>query len=161
MNAALDAWLTALGPDLGTGVVLLVAFVAGAAIGIERGISTSSVGIRTCTLVALACAGFACLILAKVPEIGWGNAFGAVATGVGFLGAGAIIKAGRNVTGLGDAATIWCVAILGLLIGAREFVAALVVAALVLAVNVVLRPVAAWIDAHRARRQPEDDVLDG
>ncbi len=161
MNAALDAWLTALGPDLGTGVVLLLAFVTGAAIGIERGVSTSSVGIRTCTLVALACAGFASLILAKVPDIGWGNAFGAVATGVGFLGAGAIIKAGRNVTGLGDAATIWCVAILGLLIGAREFVSALVVAVLVLAVNVVLRPVAAWIDAHRARRQPEDDVLDG
>lgn len=88
MNAALDAWLTALGPEVGTGVVLLLAFAVGAAIGIERGISTSSVGIRTCTLVALACAGFASLILAKVPEIGWGNAFGAVATGVGFLGAG-------------------------------------------------------------------------
>ena len=52
-------------------------------------------------------------------------------------------------------------AMLGLLIGAREFVAAMVVVALVLAVNVVLRPVATWIDQHRARRQPEDDVLDG
>jgi len=161
VNAALDAWLTGLGPEAGTATVLLLAFVVGAAIGIERGISTSSVGIRTCTLVALASAGFAVLILAKVPEASWGNAFGAVATGVGFLGAGAIIKAGRNVSGLGDAATIWCVAILGLLIGAREFVSAIVVAVLVLTVNVMLRPVASWIDSHRARRQPEDDVLDG
>jgi len=161
VNAALDAWLAALGPEADTAIVLLIAFVVGAAIGIERGISTSSVGIRTCTLVALAAAGLACLVLRRVPEAGWGHAFGAVATGVGFLGAGAIIKAGRNVSGLGDAATIWCVAILGLMIGAREFIAAAVVTALVLTVNVMLRPVAAWIDAHRARRKPEDDVLDG
>ena len=93
--------------------------------------------------------------------MGWGTAFGAVATGVGFLGAGAILKAGRSVTGLGDAATIWCVAMLGVLIGAREFTAAIVVTALVLTVNVLLRPVAGWIDRHRARRKPEDDVLNG
>ncbi len=161
MNAALDAWLNGLGAEAGTAIVLFTAFVVGVAIGIERGISTSAVGIRTCTLVALASAGFACMVVARVPDIAWGNAFGAVATGVGFLGAGAIIKAGRSVTGLGDAATIWCVAMLGLLIGAREFVAALVVTVLVLAVNVLLRPVAGWIDRHRARRKPEDDVLDG
>lgn len=161
MNAALDAWLTGLGPEIGTAIVLLTAFVVGAAIGIERGISTSAVGIRTCTLVALASAGFACMVVARLPDAAWGHAFGAVATGVGFLGAGAIIKAGRSVTGLGDAATIWCVAMLGVLIGVREFAAALVVTALVLAVNVLLRPVAGWIDRHRARRKPEDDVLDG
>lgn len=161
MNAAVDGWLTGLGPDLGTAIVLVAAFVVGVAIGIERGISTSAVGIRTCSLVALASAGFACMVVSRVPEVGWGNAFGAVATGVGFLGAGAIIKAGRSVTGLGDAATIWCVAMLGVLIGVREFTAAVVVTALVLTVNLVLRPVAGWIDRHRARRQPEDDVLDG
>ncbi len=161
MNATLDGWLTALGPDLGTALVLCTAFAVGVAIGIERGISTSAVGIRTCSLVALASAGFACMVVARVPDTGWGTAFGAVATGVGFLGAGAIIKAGRSVTGLGDAATIWCVAMLGVLIGAREFTAAIVVTALVLTVNVLLRPVAGWIDRHRARRKPEDDVLDG
>jgi putative Mg2+ transporter-C (MgtC) family protein len=161
VNAAVDAWLNGLGADLGTAFVLVAAFVVGVAIGIERGISTSAVGIRTCSLVALASAGFACMVVARVPDVGWGNAFGAVATGVGFLGAGAIIKAGRSVTGLGDAATIWCVAMLGVLIGVREFAAALVVTALVLAVNLLLRPVAGWIDRHRARRKPEDDVLDG
>jgi putative Mg2+ transporter-C (MgtC) family protein len=161
VNTALDAWLNGLGPEIATGIVLIAAFVVGAAIGIERGISTSAVGIRTCTLVALASAGFASMAVARLPDAAWGHAFGAVATGVGFLGAGAIIKAGRSVTGLGDAATIWCVAILGVLIGTREFAAALVVTALVLTVNVLLRPVAAWIDTHRARRKPEDDVLDG
>ncbi len=99
----------------------------------------------------------------KVPDPQWGVAFGAVVTGVGFLGAGAIIKGtqGAGVTGLGEAGTIWCVAIIGLLVGAGDIAIALLVFALVLAVNVVLRPVAAWIDRHRAPEKPEDDVLDG
>ena len=42
MNAALDAWLTGLGPDLGTTLVLCAAFVVGVAIGIERGIIVQS-----------------------------------------------------------------------------------------------------------------------
>ncbi len=65
------------------------------------------------------------------------------------------------MTGLGEAGTIWCVAIIGLLVGAGDIAIALLVFALVLAVNVVLRPVAAWIDRHRAPEKPEDDVLDG
>jgi putative Mg2+ transporter-C (MgtC) family protein len=163
MNEAIVAWLTLLPKGLDALVGLLLAFILGATVGIERGISTSSVGIRTCTLVALASAAFANLVIEKVPEAGWGQGFGAVATGVGFLGAGAIIKgSGRlSVTGLGEAGTIWCVAMIGLLIGAREFVTGFFVTLLVLTVNFMLRPVATWIDHHRAARQPEDDVLDG
>ncbi|MGG5821998.1 MgtC/SapB family protein [Falsiroseomonas sp. HW251] len=156
-------WVSELDPLLAMIVVLVLAFLAGAAVGIERGLSTSSVGIRTCTLVALAAGAFADLVVRRVPDMQWGTAFGAVATGVGFLGAGAIIKGGQRdaVTGLGEAGTIWCVAIIGLLFGAREVVAGLFVTALVLAVNRLLRPVASWVDRHRARTKPEDDVLDG
>ncbi len=163
MNAAIAAWLQAQGPEVNTAFILVLAFLLGAAVGIERGISTSSVGMRTCTLVALASAAFAYLMVQRVPEASWGAGFGAVATGVGFLGAGAILRGGNGlyVRGLGNAGTIWCVAMIGLLVGAQEFFAALVVVALVLAVNVVLRPVAAWIEQHRARMKPEDDVLDG
>ncbi len=164
MNEALVEALATLTPEGATAIVLLSAFLLGAAIGIERGISTASVGMRTCTLVALASAAFGSLVVERVPEANWGAAFGAVATGVGFLGAGAIVKGGRtgsNVTGLGEAGTIWCVAIMGLLLGAREFASALLVTLLVLVINLLLRPVASWIDRHRARRKPEDDVLNG
>jgi putative Mg2+ transporter-C (MgtC) family protein len=164
LNAAVAEALATLTPEGATAVVLFVAFLFGAAIGIERGISTASVGIRTCTLVALASAAFGSLVVERVPETNWGAAFGAVATGVGFLGAGAIVKGGRAgspVSGLGEAGTIWCVAIMGLLMGAREFASALLVTVLVLVVNLLLRPVAGWIDRHRARRKPEDDVLNG
>jgi len=156
-------WVSEIDPLLVTVTVLLLAFLSGAAVGIERGMSTSSVGIRTCTLVALAAAAFADLVVRRVPDVQWGAAFGAVATGVGFLGAGAIIKGGKRhaVTGLGEAGTIWCVAMVGLLLGAREVLAGLLVVALVLAVNILMRPVAAWVDRHRARFKPEDDVLDG
>jgi putative Mg2+ transporter-C (MgtC) family protein len=160
MEAA-DAWLGTLDPVALSALVLAIAFAVGAAVGIERALSTSSVGIRTCTLVALASAAFADLVVRRVPEAQWGTAFGAVATGVGFLGAGAIIKGRAGATGLGEAGTIWCVAIIGLLIGAREFPTALLVAVLVLTVNVLLRPVASWADRHRAHHKPEDDVLDG
>lgn len=158
------AWIEGLAPFSASLAVLVIAFVVGAVVGIERGISTSSVGIRTCTLVALASAAFADLVVRRVPDVQWGAAFGAVATGVGFLGAGAIIKGGqlgRPVQGLGEAGTIWCMAMIGMLLGAREIAVALVVTLLVLAVNVLLRPVAAWADRHRAQRQPEDDVLNG
>ncbi|WP_431268261.1 MgtC/SapB family protein [Dankookia sp. P2] len=162
METSVIAWLATLGQG-GTTAVLVVAFAIGAAVGVERGFSTSSVGIRTCTLVALASAAFADLVVRRVPDVQWGNAFGAVATGVGFLGAGAIIKGqGRRAArGLGEAGTIWCVAIIGLLVGTRESAPAFLVTALVLAVNLLLRPVAAWIDRHRAQQKPEDDVLDG
>lgn len=157
-------WAAGLTPFGRSVLTLVLAFVVGASIGAERGLSTSSVGIRTCTLVALASAAFAYHVTTRLPEAQWGVAFGAVVTGVGFLGAGAIIKRGVrrvSVTGLGDAGTVWCVAIVGLLLGAGDVGVGLVVAVLVLATNVLLRPVAAWIDRHRKEEQPEDDVLDG
>jgi uncharacterized membrane protein YhiD involved in acid resistance len=76
MNELLVAWVEGLYvvyPGLAKLAVLFFAFLLGAAIGIERGISTSSVGIRTCTLVALASAAFATLIVERVPESGWGH----------------------------------------------------------------------------------------
>ncbi len=140
---------------------LVLALVLGAAVGMERGLSTSSVGSRTCTLVALASAAFADLIVRQVPDAQWGVAIGAVATGVAFLGAGAIIKGAGGATGLGESGTIWCTAMIGLITGAGDIAIALLVAALVFAVNVLFRRVAAWIDRRRTPEKPEDDVLDG
>jgi putative Mg2+ transporter-C (MgtC) family protein len=144
-----------------------MAFVLGAAVGIERGISTSSVGMRTCTPVALASAAFAYLMVQRVPQMGAPWRTGATAS-ARWRPASASLVPGRPgaaatgaACGMGNAGTIRCVAMMGLLVGAQEFFAALVVVLLVLAVNVVLRPVAAWIELHRARTKPEDDALDG
>jgi putative Mg2+ transporter-C (MgtC) family protein len=64
------------------------------------------------------------------------------AGGVGFLGAGVIFKDGANVRGLNTAATIWCSAAIGALSGLGAVKLALVLAAAVLATNMVLRPLA-------------------
>jgi putative Mg2+ transporter-C (MgtC) family protein len=63
-------------------------------------------------------------------------------TGIGFLGAGAILKDDqrRIVDGLSTAATIWAVAISGLLIGARNVTSGTMLAVLTLLVNILLRP---------------------
>ena len=74
-----------------------------------------------------------------------------VVSGVGFLGAGVIMRSGLNVRGLNTAATIWCSSALGTLSGFGFFKFAGLAAVCVLGVNTLLRPLAAMID-----RQPVD-----
>ena len=74
MNTPVDAWLTGPGPEAAKAIILLVAFIVGVAIGIERGIRTRSIGSRTCTLVELASAGFATPVITRVPESSSGRA---------------------------------------------------------------------------------------
>jgi putative Mg2+ transporter-C (MgtC) family protein len=71
-----------------------------------------------------------------------------VVSGVGFLGAGAIMKDGGNVRGLNTAATLWCSAAVGACAGAGEMLDAVFVAGLLVAINSVLRPLSRFIDRH-------------
>jgi putative Mg2+ transporter-C (MgtC) family protein len=63
-----------------------------------------------------------------------------VVTGIGFLGAGVILREGINVLGLNTAATLWCSAMVGTFIGAGRVGPGLVAAAFVVAANLILRP---------------------
>ena len=69
-----------------------------------------------------------------------------VVSGVGFLGAGAIMKDGGSVRGLNTAATLCCSAAVGACAGAGEMLDAIFVAALLIAINSVLRPLSRFID---------------
>jgi putative Mg2+ transporter-C (MgtC) family protein len=73
-----------------------------------------------------------------------------VVSGVGFLGAGAIMRDGLDVRGLNTAATLWCAAAVGSLSGFGYFTAAVIGAVAVVGTNVMLRPVA----RHLTRRTP-------
>ena len=94
-----------------TFVSLATAFVLGAVIGLERQVRQRTAGLRTNTLVAVGAAIFV-LLGDRLFEI-HGGSQGAVqivayvVSGIGFLGAGAIMKEGANVTGLNTAATLW------------------------------------------------------
>jgi putative Mg2+ transporter-C (MgtC) family protein len=127
-------------------LAVLVAFLLGAAMGAEREWRRHPGGLRSCALVAAAACVFARI------AIGYGGsnpgaALGAIATGVGFLGAGVILHRGMTVRGLSTAATFWAVAAVGTAAGLYEFGMAIGLTAVVLCAHVVLRPLSAWIDA--------------
>ena len=119
----------------------LAAVLAGA-IGIERELREQEAGLRTHMLV---CVGATMFMLVGV--YGWsdyrlGNDIGVVVdpsrvasyvvSGIGFLGAGAIIRHGINVRGLTPAASLWVVAAIGVSVGAGMYVLAIATTALVL-----------------------------
>lgn len=137
---------------------LPLAFLLGALVGAEREWrQTSAASLRACVLICVAAAAFADLMVTQVDQANLGAAFGAIATGVGFLGAGAIMRDGPMVRGLSTAATIWCVAAIGAQAGAGETVGAIWLTVLVLLINTLLLPVQRLIRRKPARRA-EDDV---
>jgi len=97
---------------------LLIAMVCGGIIGYQREKQESAAGFRTHILV---CVGSAIFMLVSVsvagPTYDPGRIAAQVASGIGFLGAGTIIKQGSIVRGLTTAASLWAVAAIGLAIG--------------------------------------------
>src|SRR3954452_1880068 len=108
---------------------LVVAFVVGAIIGIERERRAKAAGLRTHMLVA---GGSAIFTVASLTLFGsdQGRVAAQIVTGIGFLGAGAIIRSGASVSGLTTSATIWVAAGLGMLAGGGSYLLAIVSAVL-------------------------------
>src|ERR1700761_2876399 len=94
-----------------------VATLLGACIGFERQWRQRMAGLRTNTLVAIGAASFV-IFASLVPGEGSPTRVAAqVVSGIGFLGAGIIVREGFNITGLNTAATLWCSAAVGVLAG--------------------------------------------
>jgi putative Mg2+ transporter-C (MgtC) family protein len=125
---------------------LVVALLLGAAVGVERQYRQRSAGLRTNALVALGAAAFAMIGFSMTDEASPSRMAAQVVSGIGFLGAGAIMREGLNVKGLNTAATLWCSAAVGVGCGAGFFSLAGLAAALVVVVNIVIRPLVAIID---------------
>ena len=123
---------------------LLLALILGACVGAERQWRQRAAGLRTNTLVCFGAAAFVDLGLTIAP--GTTQVVAYVVSGVGFLGAGAIMKDGGNVRGLNTAATLWCSAAVGACAGAGEMLDAAFVTALLITINSVLRPLSRFID---------------
>jgi putative Mg2+ transporter-C (MgtC) family protein len=133
---------------------LLAALCIGALIGMERSYQGRPAGFRTHALVCLASA---VLMLVTVYESQWVTAAGlsrttvdptrmaqGIMTGIGFLGAGAIIKEGLAIRGLTTAASIWITAAIGILVGIGFYTPAGLAAALTLGTLSVFR----WIESR-------------
>lgn len=126
--------------ELMTGAIRLgLALLLGAAIGFERQWNQKMAGLRTNALVALGSCGF---VLFGV-LLGQGNQTqiaGQIVTGIGFLGAGVILREGVNVHGLNTAATLWCSAMVGTFAGGGMFAASMLAAGFIIVTNLFLRP---------------------
>lgn len=105
-----------------------VAFLCGAAIGLERQLRGKVAGMRTSILITLGTAIFVSLGAAMVPNgVDPTRVLGQVVTGIGFLGAGVILSRGDRIIGVTTAAVIWVLAAIGSLIGAGQLRAAMVI----------------------------------
>jgi putative Mg2+ transporter-C (MgtC) family protein len=116
---------------------LLLAAVLGAAIGYEREIHDHPAGMRTHLLVSLGSAAFTVISIygftgqpgSAPPDTS--RVAAQIVTGIGFLGAGAIIKYGTSVRGLTTAASLWATAAVGMAAGAGWWLIAIVISAIV------------------------------
>lgn len=138
---------------LDTAVSLSTAFLLGGAIGFERQVRQRTAGLRTNTLVAVGAAVFVDMAERLGGHEGAVHVAAYVVSGIGFLGAGAIMKEGANISGLNTAATLWGSAAVGACAGADLIGEALLAALFVLASNTLLRPV-----VNRINRQPVNEV---
>lgn len=134
-------------------VSLLTAFALGGLIGFERQVRQRTAGLRTNTLVAVGAAVFVDMANRLSGHEGAVHVVAYVVSGIGFLGAGAIMKEGANVTGLNTAATLWGSAAVGACAGADLIGEAVLAAVFVLASNTLLRPV-----VNRINRQPVEEA---
>jgi len=129
-----------------TFVSLSVALLLGTVIGAERQYRQRTAGLRTNALVALGASAFVDLGMRLNGNPGASQILAYVASGVGFLGAGVILKDGANIRGLNTAATIWCSAVTGAFAGADRPAEAILLAGFVLAGNTFLRPLVSFIE---------------
>ena len=125
-------------------VKLLVSFFLGAIIGVERQFRRREAGMRTFTLICMGSAA-AMLISIWIPQCypnflngDPGRIAAQVLTGIGFLGAGAIMQSHGSIHGLTTAACIWVVAVIGLAVGAGMYVPALIGTGLTIVILVSL-----------------------
>lgn len=129
---------------------LTAALILGALIGIERQWRQRVAGLRTNTLVCFGAAAFVDLA-STLAGPNSTSVIAYVVSGVGFLGAGAIIKDGASIRGLNTAATLWCSAAVGACAGAGEIVDAVFVTFLLITINLVLRPLSRFIDRRAVK----------
>jgi putative Mg2+ transporter-C (MgtC) family protein len=127
-------------------VSLLTAFVLGTLIGAERQYRQRSAGLRTNVLVAVGASAFVDLANRLAGAEGSVRVIAYVVSGIGFLGAGAIMKEGMNVRGLNTAATLWASAAVGCCAGADMVAQAALLTLFVLGGNTLLRPLVNAID---------------
>jgi putative Mg2+ transporter-C (MgtC) family protein len=133
-------------------IKLGMAVLIGGIIGAEREFQDKAAGFRTIILITVGSTLFTIFSLSMDPDFTPTRVAANIVTGIGFLGAGAIIREGRQVAGLTTAATIWLAAALGMGIGAGELLFVSVSTVIVIVVLIVFPHLERRIDRIREAR---------
>jgi putative Mg2+ transporter-C (MgtC) family protein len=142
-------------PVIDIAVRLTCAVAFGTVVGAERQWRNRLAGLRTNALVGLGAASFTLFAAMTPGDASPTRVAAQVVSGIGFLGAGVIMRDGMKVRGLNSAATLWCVASVGVLCGAGLLYVAAIATTLIVVANVSLRPLVRLID----RLVPSPDEL--
>ena len=153
--------------DLDLTIRLLLAALLGGILGAEREWRNKEAGLRTNILIAIGSALFT-LMSIELTDGKTGDTSRVAAqivTGVGFLGAGAIMRTNGGIQGLTTAATIWVNAAVGVAAGGGEYHLAVIATIITLAVLLVLQPIEKYLDYRRglplASKDGQDRATDG
>jgi putative Mg2+ transporter-C (MgtC) family protein len=136
---------------------LLLAACLGAVLGVEREWRNKDAGLRTNILITIGSALFT-LMSIELTDGKTGDTSRVAAqivTGIGFLGAGAIMRTNGGIQGLTTAATIWVNAAVGVAAGGGEYHLAFIATAVTLFVLLLLQPIEKYLDHRWTERTPK------
>lgn len=138
---------------------IVLALALGMAIGFERQYHQHPAGLRTNALVCVGAAMFVSLSTLMHDTASPTRVASYVVSGIGFLGGGVILREGLNVRGLNTAATLWCTAAIGSLVGAGRVKHAAVGAVTILFTHLALRPLVFAIEERLKVTSVEVETL--
>ena len=133
-------------------IKISLAVLMGGVIGAERELMDKAAGFRTIILITIGSTLFTIFSVSMDPGFTRTRVAANIVTGIGFLGAGAIVREGGRIGGLTTAATIWLSAALGMGIGAGEIYFSLAATGITLLVLLVFPYIEAGIDRIREAR---------
>jgi len=140
---------------------LLLAALLGALLGIERELKQKTAGLRTNILIAVGSALFTILSIELAPDGADPTRIAAqVVTGIGFLGAGAIMRTDSGIQGLTTAATVWVNSAVGVAAGGGQYHLAVSGAGVTLVVLFFVDPIEAAITRRVASKNRRRDATD-
>lgn len=125
-------------------IKILIAVLIGGIIGFERELHSKAAGLRTITLITVGAAMFT-ILSSKFADTATSRVASNIVTGVGFLGAGAILFAEGKVKGLTTASSIWVAAALGMAVGLGQYILGVATALLVVIVLDLFTRLDRWL----------------
>jgi len=135
-------------------ISIILAVILGGIIGLEREMRGKVAGLRTNILICLGAAVFTIISrqMALQYDASTVRIAAQIVTGVGFLGAGAIIQDAGGIHGLTSAATIWIVASVGMACGAQFYQLAVISTLIAVAVLIALAKLARPLEQYKAKQ---------